>query len=234
MLSISGDEIMKSAEARSHAIGMFHTTAIRRSALPEKNGDGGAAPALPENKPGRVRVTNLRLLCQNALGGALIRRKRGGSAVPGAVTGMTYAIELPRGGAPLPETVRGSLGSWYANAIEDAGIVPVGDPQVALGDLPGEGEALTFSIEIGVRPTAKLGEYQGLEVGRREPDVEEEAVEKEVENLRERLARLETVERPASSASHRLPIKASKSRIVFRFVPVNLIVARMLTPSTRW
>ena len=99
--------------------------------------------------------------------------------------------------AVLDETLRSSLGAWYVDAIDAAGIAPVGDPEVALGDLPSEGEALTFSIEIGVRPTAKLGEYQGLEVGRREPDVEEEAVEKEVENLRERLARLETVERPA-------------------------------------
>ena len=42
-----------------------------------------------------------------------------------------------------------------------------------MGDLPAEGEPLGFSIEIGVRPEAKLGEYKGLEVGRREPQVDE-------------------------------------------------------------
>jgi len=99
--------------------------------------------------------------------------------------------------AVLDETLRSSLGSWYVDAIDAAGIAPVGDPDVALGDLPGEGEALTFSIEIGVRPTAVLGEYRGLEVGRREPDIDEEAVESEVEGLRERLARLEAANRPA-------------------------------------
>src|SRR5438876_576784 len=99
--------------------------------------------------------------------------------------------------AVLDETLRSSLGTWYVDAIDAAGIAPVGDPEVALGDLPAEGEALTFSIEIGVRPTAEPGEYRGLEVGRREPAVDEEAVEQEVENLRERLARLETVDRPA-------------------------------------
>ena len=99
--------------------------------------------------------------------------------------------------AVLDETLRSSLGAWYVGAIDAAGIAPVGDPEVALGELPSEGEALTFSIEIGVRPTAKLGAYKGLEVGRREPDVDEEAVDKEIENLRERLARLETVERAA-------------------------------------
>jgi trigger factor len=99
--------------------------------------------------------------------------------------------------AVLDETLRSSLGTWYVDAIDAAGIAPVGDPEVALGELPDEGQALTFSIEIGVRPMAKLGDYKGLEVGRREPEVDEEAIEKEMENLRERLARLETVQRPA-------------------------------------
>jgi trigger factor len=92
----------------------------------------------------------------------------------------------------LDETVRGALGRWYVDAIDAAGIEPVGDPQLDLGDLPGEGQPLTFSIEIGVRPQATLGEYKGLEVGRREPHVPDEALDEQVEALRERLARLET------------------------------------------
>jgi trigger factor len=75
--------------------------------------------------------------------------------------------------------------------------VPVGDPSLDMSELPGEGEPLRFSIEIGVRPTATLGEYKGLEVGRREPAPDEEAVAAEIERLRERSGRLETVERPA-------------------------------------
>jgi trigger factor len=92
----------------------------------------------------------------------------------------------------LDETVRGSLGTWYVDAIDAAGIEPVGDPDLDLGELPGEGQPLTFTIEIGVRPTATLGDYKGLEVGRREPSVSDEAVDQEVEGLRERLARLES------------------------------------------
>jgi trigger factor len=99
----------------------------------------------------------------------------------------------------LEEAVRDTLGNWYSDAIETAGIVPVGDPQLDLADLPPQGAALEFSIEIGVLPIAQLGEYRGLEVGRREVVVEREAIEREVEGLRERLARLETVERPARS-----------------------------------
>ncbi len=99
--------------------------------------------------------------------------------------------------AVLDEAVRESLGRWYAQAVDAAGIVPIGDPRLDLGDLPGEGEPLTFSIEIGVRPSATLGEYKGLEVGRREPEVEEAAVDREVDALREQLAKLESVDRPA-------------------------------------
>jgi trigger factor len=97
----------------------------------------------------------------------------------------------------LEEAVRDTLSSWYSDAIESAGIVPVGDPRVDLGDLPPHGEALEFSIEIGVLPKAELGEYRGLEVARREPSVEDEQIQQEVEAMRERLARLDTVEREA-------------------------------------
>lgn len=101
--------------------------------------------------------------------------------------------------AVLEEAVRDTLGNWYADAIESSGIVPVGDPQLDLGGLPAKGGSLEFSIEIGVLPAAKLGDYKGLEVARREPAVAEEAIDQEIEGLRERLARLETVERAAES-----------------------------------
>jgi len=100
--------------------------------------------------------------------------------------------------AILEQAVRDTLSSWYSDAIETAGIVPVGDPQVDLGELPPHGEALEFSIEIGVLPKAELGEYKGLEVGRREPEIADEQLDQEIEAVRERLARLETAERAAA------------------------------------
>jgi trigger factor len=98
----------------------------------------------------------------------------------------------------LEEAVRDALSSWYSDAIETSGIVPVGDPQLDLGELPPRGEALEFSIEIGVLPKARLGDYRGLEVARREPLVEDEQIEQELNGLRERLARLQSAERPAA------------------------------------
>jgi trigger factor len=99
----------------------------------------------------------------------------------------------------LDEALRTSLGSWYVEAIDGAGIAPIGEPDLDVGDLPGQGEPLAFSIEIGVRPQATLGTYKGLEVGRREPAVDEAAVDEQIEALRDRLATLDTVDRAAQS-----------------------------------
>lgn len=101
--------------------------------------------------------------------------------------------------AVLEEAVRDTLGNWYADAIDSAGLATVGDPKLDLADLPAQGAALEFSIEIGVLPRATLGQYKGLEVGRREASVEDEAIAKEIDGLRERLARLETIDRAATS-----------------------------------
>ena len=105
--------------------------------------------------------------------------------------------------AVLDEALRSSLGSWYADAIDGAGIAPVGEPDLDVpSELPAQGQPLQFSIEIGVRPAAKLGQYQGLEVGRRESTVEDAQIDEEIERLRDRLATLETVDRPAQEGDH--------------------------------
>jgi trigger factor len=98
----------------------------------------------------------------------------------------------------LDEAVRDSIGLWYSAAIDAAKIVPVGEPDVDISDRPREGEPLRFSIEIGVRPKATLGDYKGLEVGRRDPEADDEAIDAEIEQLRDRTAKLETVERAAA------------------------------------
>jgi trigger factor len=99
--------------------------------------------------------------------------------------------------AVLDEAVRQALPEWYEDAIGDAGLATVGEPSLDLGELPDKGSPLEFSIEVGVRPAAELGDYKGLEVGRREPEVKSEDVDAEIERLREQAASLENVERPA-------------------------------------
>jgi trigger factor len=104
--------------------------------------------------------------------------------------------------AVLDEAVRGSLSRWYVDAIDTAGIHPVGEPDVDLGDLPAEGEPLTFTIEIGVRPTATLGDVSTIEAPRREPAIADEQIDEQVDRLREQLGRLETVEKDAENGDY--------------------------------
>ncbi len=99
--------------------------------------------------------------------------------------------------AVLEEALREGLPEWYEQAMIVSGVTPVGDPKLDMPDSPAEGDPLEFTIEVGVRPAAKLGEYKGIEVGRAEPDVPVEAIDAEVERLRESFAGLETVERAA-------------------------------------
>ena len=101
--------------------------------------------------------------------------------------------------AVLDEAVRRGMPTWYEEAVLGAGISTVGDPAVELESLPEKGAPLSFSFEIGVLPTAKLKEYKGVEVGRREPEVPDEEIQTELERLRESLASLETVEREAAT-----------------------------------
>src|SRR5262245_35621948 len=97
----------------------------------------------------------------------------------------------------LTQALESSLGDWYERAMLESGVNPVGDPKLDLSDLPDEGKPLRFSIEVAVRPGAELGEYKGIEVGREEPEVPEEAVDTEVNRLREGFARLNPVDRAA-------------------------------------
>src|SRR5690349_17219719 len=99
-------------------------------------------------------------------------------------------------GAVLQEAIRDALPEWYEGALLDAGVSPIGDPDINMTTVPeNEGEPLAFKFEVGVRPEAQLGSYKGLEVGKEEKEVPDEVIDTEVERIREGFARLEPVER---------------------------------------
>jgi len=101
--------------------------------------------------------------------------------------------------AVVEEAVRRALPGWYETAINEARLSTVGDPKLDMPDLPDKGAPLAFTIEVAVRPVAKLGDYKGLEVGRREAEIADEDIESALERLRESLASLETVERASAT-----------------------------------
>jgi trigger factor len=98
--------------------------------------------------------------------------------------------------AVLEQAVRDSLPEWYEQALIQADLNTVGDPKLKLEELPSAGEPLSFSIEVAVTPKARLGNYKGVEVGRREPEVPPEVIDQEIDRLRDAFARVESVDRP--------------------------------------
>jgi trigger factor len=122
--------------------------------------------------------------------------------IPGFRKGRVPApVVLQRLGraAVFEEAVRDALPEWYEDAVGDAGLSPVGRPKLDLNDMPERGSALSFSFEVGVVPSATLGEYRGLEVGRPTVEVSAEEVDAELERLRETQASLENVDRAAQT-----------------------------------
>lgn len=96
------------------------------------------------------------------------------------------------------ELLKDSLGSWFATAIEDTDVEPIGDPDINLNRVPDEGE-LIFSATVQLKPTPTLGEYLGLEVPREAAEIPEGAVDNEIARLRDAAARLVAVDRPAEN-----------------------------------
>src|SRR5947209_8148478 len=86
-------------------------------------------------------------------------------------------------------------------AITESGFQVIGQPDVHLDN---EGlekfgqEAVTLHAHVEVMPEVSLGEYKGIEAARRTRPVDDESVERVIENLREASASLQPVEDRAS------------------------------------
>jgi trigger factor len=106
--------------------------------------------------------------------------------------------------AVMDQALREGLPEWYERALLESRVTPVGDPKLDMPEPPAEGEPLEFTIEVAVRPRAELGEYKGLEVGKAEPEVPAEAIDEEIERMRESLAGLQPVERAAQNGDYLL------------------------------
>src|SRR5918911_1752460 len=86
-------------------------------------------------------------------------------------------------------------------AINESGLQVIGQPDVHLDneglDKFGQ-EAISLHAHVEVMPDVALGEYKGLEAARRTRPVNDEEVERVIENLREASASLQPVEDRAS------------------------------------
>ncbi|MGW4164989.1 trigger factor [Streptomyces sp. NPDC004788] len=100
-------------------------------------------------------------------------------------------------GAVLEEAVNDALPKLYNAAVNEAEVNPLGQPEVDITELK-DGELLSFTAEVDVRPTIEIPDYSGIEVEVDAVEVTDEDVEKSVEQLRERFASTNPVERAAA------------------------------------
>ncbi|WP_221352492.1 trigger factor [Streptomyces beigongshangae] len=99
-------------------------------------------------------------------------------------------------GAVLEEAVNDALPKFYTDAVNEAELNVLGQPEVDITELK-DGETLNFTAEVDVRPTIEIPDYSGIEVEVDAVEVGEEDVDKAVEELRERFASTAPVERAA-------------------------------------
>ncbi len=105
-------------------------------------------------------------------------------------------IELHYGeGVFYEEVINQICPEEYDRAIHDHNIEPVDQPSIDIEKI-GKGEGLVFTATVVVKPEVTLGEYKGIEVEKKEYNVNEEDIDQEIERLRDRNARLVSVERP--------------------------------------
>ncbi len=120
--------------------------------------------------------------------------------VPGFRKGKVPArvIEQRFGrGAVLEEAVNDALPKAYDEALRENSIVPVGRPELDVTELQ-DGEALTFTAEVEVRPEFELPDYSSLTVAVANAVPDEADVDEQLDGLRGRFANLKEVERPAA------------------------------------
>ncbi|MGP4049672.1 trigger factor [Streptomyces sp. 2A115] len=99
-------------------------------------------------------------------------------------------------GAVLEEAVNDALPKFYTDAVNEAELNVLGQPEVDITELK-DGETLNFTAEVDVRPTIEIPDYSGIEVEVDAVEVGEEDIDKAVEELRERFASTAPVERAA-------------------------------------
>ncbi|SES45336.1 trigger factor [Streptomyces sp. yr375] len=100
-------------------------------------------------------------------------------------------------GAVLEEAVNDALPKFYTEAVNEAEIDVLGQPEVDITELK-DGETLNFTAEVDVRPALELPEdFSSIEVEVDAVEVSDEDIDKSVEQLRERFASTSPVERAA-------------------------------------
>lgn len=103
-------------------------------------------------------------------------------------------------GAVIEEAVNEALPQFYAQAVQESEVRPLGQPTVDVTEVPdpASGGDLKFTAEVDVRPELTLPDLEGIAVAVDDVEVTDADVDEQVQGLRERFGTLVGVDRPTA------------------------------------
>jgi trigger factor len=98
-------------------------------------------------------------------------------------------------GSVVAEAIDHLVGDAYDRALDQTKIIPIDQPEVDIDPASvAEGQAVTFTATVPVRPDVELGAYTDYPFGLETPEVTDEQVEGVIGELREQQATLRPVD----------------------------------------
>ena len=104
-------------------------------------------------------------------------------------------------GVIAQQAMEDSLSDFYAEALQAEEITPVAQPEVDVETFD-EKEGCTFTAEVEVRPDFEAPDHTGIQVAYPQWDVSDEEVDEQLDQLRERFAEVDEVDRAAQTGDY--------------------------------
>ena len=119
---------------------------------------------------------------------------------PGKVPARIIDQRIGRG-AVLQEAVNDALPRVYTEAAREHELRPLGQPDIDVTNLD-DGNSLSFTAEVDVRPEITLPDLDGLEVTVDDAEVTDGDVDEQLQALRDRFGTLTGVDRPVQAGDY--------------------------------
>ena len=116
---------------------------------------------------------------------------------PGKAPAKLLEARIGRG-AVLEQVVNDALPSRYTEAVSTSDVRPLGQPDIEITKME-DGDELTFTAEVDVRPDITLPDLTALTITVDPIEVSDEEVDAELTTLRARFGTLNAVQRPAQN-----------------------------------
>jgi trigger factor len=100
-------------------------------------------------------------------------------------------------GAVLDQAINDALPNWYSEAVQDAELQPLSQPEIDLTKFA-DGEPIEITAELDVRPPITVPDPASISVQVQNAEVSDADIDEQLEALRERFATFTDVERAAA------------------------------------